>query len=113
MNEGTVFAYLIRKEGLPNPGIAIDEKETILAKAKSLNIAKTQAYPYNVCVEGILPFLLEVPDKTLRLWNKGETVIQEKARDPGEDDSEDVPRDHQPSNTSEVVKDICEIITMC
>ena len=30
VNEGTVFAYLIRKEGLPNPGIAIDKEETIL-----------------------------------------------------------------------------------
>ena len=42
VNEGTVFVYLIRKEGLPDLGIAIDKEEIILTKTKSLNIVKTQ-----------------------------------------------------------------------
>ena len=65
VNEGTMFVHLIRKDGLPNSEDVTDEEELVLAKIKSLDLTKTDPYPYNECKENVLPALLEVSDEVL------------------------------------------------
>ena len=95
VNESTVFAHFIRKEGLPDSKIPIYEEVTILAMANSLIQAKTKAHPYNTCEAGILSSLLAVPDETLKQWKKGEIFMREKARVLGHGHSKSNPLEPQ------------------